>query len=102
MVTGSPRHRLDDGAIGLGLRLLVGQGLAVHEQELGAQQADAGGAGLGDQRQFGGEFQVGLQLHRLAVGGLGRQAAQLGELLLLAREGRHGAPRRSPAWPAPD
>ena len=34
-------HRLDDAAIGLGLGVLVRHRLAVHEQELGAQQADA-------------------------------------------------------------
>ncbi len=60
-------HRLDDRAIGFGLGVLVRNGLAVHEQELGAQQADADGARLRDQRQLDRQFQVGLQFDRLAV-----------------------------------
>ena len=41
MVTGSPFIASTMHAVGLGLRRLVGHRLAVHEQELGAQQADA-------------------------------------------------------------
>jgi hypothetical protein len=51
-------------------------------------------AGLGDQRQLGGDLQVGLELDLLAVGGDGRQPAQLGELLPFARVAGEGVARR--------
>ncbi len=87
-------HGFDDAAVGLELRRLVGHGFAVHEQEFGAEQADPHRAGLGDQRQLDRDFQIGLQLHRLAVQRFGRQAAQPAEALAFPREGRDGAPRR--------
>ena len=47
IVTGRPLHRLDRGAVGLELLVLAGQlAVAVHEQELAAEQADADRAGL--------------------------------------------------------
>ena len=69
---GIASHGLDDAAIGVELRVLIGQLGPVHEEEFRAQQANALGAGLGDQRQFGGNFQIGLQLHQFSIGGLGR------------------------------
>ncbi len=87
-------HRLDDGAIGFRLGVLVRHRFAVHEQELGAQQADAVRARLGDQRQLDRQFQVGLEFHRFAVGGFRRQPAQLGIALALPREGGDRPPRR--------
>ena len=57
-------------------------------------------AGLRDQRQFDRQFQIGLQLHRLAVQRLRRQAAQPGEALPLAGERGHRAARRRRALAA--
>ena len=57
------------------------------------------GAGLGDQRQFGGDLEVGLQLHLLAVRGDGGQAAQLGRALRVP--GRRRPTRRAALRPGP-
>ncbi len=69
-------HRLDDAGVDVGLRRLAGQHVAVHEQELAAQQPHAVRTGLRDQRQLGRDFQVGLQLHLDAAQRHGGQAAQ--------------------------
>ena len=61
MVTGRPSMASHELAQGLVLLVLVRQVVAVHEQELGAQQADALGAG--GQRQLGlaRQLEVGQQ-----------------------------------------
>ena len=94
IATGSPPIASTMRAVGLRLGVLVRHRLTVHEQELGSQQTDPERARLGDQRQFERQFQIGLQLDRLAVQRLGRQAAQLGEALPLAGEGGDRPPRR--------
>ena len=84
-------HGFDDGAVDVVLGGLVGQGFAVHEEEFAAQEADAGGPGLGDEGEFGGDFEVGLEVDFLAVLGDGGEAAELGQALLFAGEGDDGA-----------
>ena len=74
------------GAQGLVLLLLVRQVGAVHEQELGAQQADALGAGVDRELDLARQLDIGLQRHGGAVAGDRGQAAQAGELALGALE----------------
>ena len=74
------RHRLDHRAVGLVLLVLVGQGVAADEQELGTVQADAVGVGGLDCGQVLGAFDVGEQVDGLAVEGGGAGVAQAVEL----------------------
>ena len=62
-------HALDGGAEGSILLVLGRQVVAVHEQELAAQQADALGAHGIHRVQLAGQFHVGLQADRDAVAG---------------------------------
>ncbi len=74
---------LDHGAVGFVLLLLVGQGVAADEEELGAVQPDAVGVGALDRGQVLGALDVGEQVDLLAVerGGAGvAQAVELGAL----------------------
>ena len=67
MVTGAAAHAEHDVAIGAELLFLVRQLVALQEQELGAVQADAGGA---ERMRFGdvrARFGVGPQLDVDAV-----------------------------------
>ena len=85
MVTGLPVHSRGDAAVGLELLVLGGQPLAVQEQELGAEQPDAGRAVVERLREVVGQLDVGVELDRVAVERrrrLGLEAPELGALEL--------------------
>jgi hypothetical protein len=65
--------------IDAGLGVFVGEGFAVHENELAAHEADAVGAGFGDHREFEGQFEVGLEVDQDVIGGFGGDALQAGQ-----------------------
>ena len=101
IVTGRPLHRLDGRAVGLVLLVLAGQlAVAVHEQELAAEQTDADRAGGERRGGIAGLLDVGEQLDALAVERHRRQMAQARQAgaaaLALALE-RRGIPRSPPA-----
>ena len=65
------------------LLLLVGRHRPVHEHELGAQQADPGGAGVDDVLHLHRQLDVRLQTDRHAVAGHRRLAGELAQRALL-------------------
>ena len=83
-------HRLVAGGIEHGAveRVLLARAREIrrhHELQLGAEQADAGGAGIGDVRQVDGQAGVDQQRHLFAVLGHARLVAQRLILLLPPR-----------------
>ena len=84
IVTGRPCIASTARAVGLELLVLAGQvAVAVHEQELAAEQADAGGARLERRGGVLGQLDVGQQLDRCAVERDGRRVAQARQALAL-------------------
>ena len=79
------RRRHDGVAVDLVLLLLVERPPLRQEQHLGAEQADALGAVLVQQREFLPELDVGLERDRMPVLGLGRH---LEECLAVGRDAR--------------
>jgi len=73
---GSPLHPLGHRAVRLELLVLGRQAVAVEEQELGAEQADAGGAVVERLREVLGQLDVRVELDVHAVEGLGGLRAQ--------------------------
>ena len=93
-VEGAEGHRLVAGGVEHGAveRELLGgarERRRHHELQLGAEQADAGGAGLGDVRQVDREAGIEHQRHRLAVLGDARLVAQREILQLPPRAQPH-------------
>ncbi len=84
MVTGRPSMASTIWRSALVLLVLVRHVLAVHEQELGAQQPDAFGAGMHRHLGLARQLDVGQQPDALAVAGDRRQLAQPAELPLVA------------------
>eukprot|EP01137_Pigoraptor_chileana_P027937 Opistho-2@11226 len=73
-------HRLHRGAVGGELFVLAGQlAVAVHEQELAAEQAHAGGPGLDGRRRIDGQLDIGVQLDVFSVQRHRRCVAQAGQ-----------------------
>ena len=71
-----PFHRFDDLTQRAILFFLVGQIFAIHEEELGAQETDAFGAGRDRLIDFAGQLQIDFERDLLAVAGAGRYVAQ--------------------------
>ena len=76
------RERLGHVAVGCKLFLLARQVAAVDEQKLGAEQADAGRAGLQDALDIGRTLDVGREDDPVAVPRLGRVVVDDLEALL--------------------
>ena len=80
-IQGARRHRpavepFDELAQRAILLLLIGQAVAVHEHELGAQQPDALGAGLQRHAELARQLEIGIERDLGAVAGHRREAAQ--------------------------
>ena len=82
-------QRLGHGAVGLVLVFLIGHGVALEEEEFGAHQAHALGAGLQRLGGLVGAVGVGGDLHRVAVGRGGGLLAGAGLFFLAARQALH-------------